>query len=114
MVASFMVLMGFQAISFAAAARRFGSAHGLLPPRRFSLVVLDMLTLDRMLISGLLAVLGLFGIAWCVVQWAAAHFGPLEYGGMIRILVISLTAIAIGVQSALTAFLAEIMVIPTR
>jgi glycosyltransferase involved in cell wall biosynthesis len=116
MVASFMVLMGFQAISFAAAARRFGSAHGLLPPpRRFSLVVLDMLTLDRMLIgAGILAVLGLFGIAWCVVQWAAAHFGPLEYGGVIRILVISLTAIAIGVQSALTAFLAEIMVIPTR
>jgi glycosyltransferase involved in cell wall biosynthesis len=54
------------------------------------------------------------GFIWCIGQWASVGFGPLEYAAMFRILIISLTAIAIGFQLALSGFLSAILAIPTR
>jgi hypothetical protein len=114
-VACMAILVGVQAISFAATARRFLAAHSLIPPSpRFSTLI-DYLTLERLLITAVLVALtGLAGFAWCILQWISTGFGPIAYAMLLRTLILSLTATAIGVQLALTAFLSAIIEIPTR
>jgi glycosyltransferase involved in cell wall biosynthesis len=114
-VACITVLVGTQALSFGAVARKFATVHRLLPPsRRFS-GILAALTLNRILIgSAVIALAGVAGVVICILQWASTGFGPLEYSALMRILILSLTAIAIGVQLALTGFLSAIVEIPIR
>ncbi len=114
-VVCFFVLLGVQAIGFAAVARRFAVSHNLMPPsRRFSRLI-DGLTLERMLIgAAVLFVIGLSGLLSSVAQWVAAGFGPLEYSSLLRVLILSMTALAIGIQTAFVAFLSAITEVPTR
>jgi glycosyltransferase involved in cell wall biosynthesis len=114
-VACVAVLIGTQALSGGAVALHFAIVHKLLPPsQRFS-GILTVFTLERILIgAGLIALGGCAGVTWCVLQWASTGFGPLEYSALLRILIFSLTGIAIGVQMALTAFLLAIVEIPVR
>ena len=65
-------------------------------------------------IRRIVALTGLVGLVWCILQWVSTGFGPLEYAALLRTLILSLTATAIGVQLALTAFLSAIIEIPTR
>ena len=68
-----------------------------------------------MLLAALvLLVLGVAGLAWCIEVWAAVHFGPLQYATVLRVLMLSLTAIAAGIQLAFTAFLSGSMEVPTQ
>jgi glycosyltransferase involved in cell wall biosynthesis len=114
-VACVAVLIGVQAVSFGVIARKFATDHGLIPPsRRFS-GILDALTLERMLVGGaIIALLGTAGLLFCTLRWAATGFGGLEYSTLLRVLVMSLTAIAIGIQLALTGFLSAIIEIPKQ
>ena len=54
------------------------------------------------------------GFIWSLLTWASVDFGPLAYPIVLRVLIISLTGIAIGVQLGFTVFLAGIMSIPNR
>lgn len=113
-VTSFLLILGTQAISFAILTRRFAAAHQMMPPSRFS-ITLQALTLERLLIvAGALFIGGLFGLLYCSFQWAASGFGPLEYSDMLRFLILSMTAMAMGGQLALAAFVSSIVEIPTR
>jgi glycosyltransferase involved in cell wall biosynthesis len=114
-VACIAVLVGTQAMSFGTVAFKFATAHKLLaPPRGFS-SILSALTLERILIgSVVVAVSGLAGLISCMLQWSSTGFGPLEYSAVLRILILSLTAIAIGVQMALTGFLSAIVEVGAR
>jgi Glycosyl transferase family 2 len=114
-VACVSILVGVQAISFAVIVRRFAAAHRLLPrSQRFS-DILDSVTLERVLLgAAVITLAGFAGLIWCIFQWASTKFGPLEYSTILRTLVISLTAIAIGMQLMWTGFVAAIMDIPTR
>jgi hypothetical protein len=72
-------------------------------------------TLERgLLLAALLVVSGLAGLIWSFVTWASVDFGLLEYPKVMRVLVISITGIAIGLQLGLTSFLSSIMDIPIR
>lgn len=114
-IACAALLVGTQALSFALVARRFTTVQRLIPPsRRFSRLI-GALTLERMLMAGGLAMLlGLGGVAWCVGIWASTGFGALEYASLIRTLLLSVTAIAVGVQLVFTGFLCAVVTIPTR
>jgi glycosyltransferase involved in cell wall biosynthesis len=109
------ILVGLQSISFAVIARRYGIAKGFIPRSNGYGSLLDALTLERVLMFALaLLVVGAAGLVWCIGVWASAGFGPLQYAALLRILVLSLTAISAAIQFALTAFLAGIMEIPAR
>jgi glycosyltransferase involved in cell wall biosynthesis len=114
-VACIAVLVGTQSMSLGAIAFRFATVHKLLPPsQRFS-SILTALTLNRILIGAAVVTLGgLAGLISCTLQWASTGFGALEYSALLRILILSLTAIAIGIQIALTGFLLAIVEIPVR
>ncbi|MCX5494233.1 glycosyltransferase family 2 protein [Kaistia dalseonensis] len=114
-VACFSVLIGIQALSFAALAHRFADKNKLIPISGRHSRLLDWLTLERVLIGGgILFVLGAGGTGWCVAQWASVSFGPLVYASLLRVLLLSVTSMAIGLQLAFTAFLSAIIEIPTR
>jgi len=115
LVACVSTLLGLQSISFAVIARRYATSRGLIPPSPRFAPLLEALTLERLLIAALvMGTLGLAGIGWCVSVWASAGFGPIGYGSLLRVLMLSLTAVAAAVQLVFTAFLASIMEIPLR
>ncbi len=115
MVGCAAIHVGFQSISFAIVARRYGIAKGFIPRSDRYGSLLDSLTLERMLVFGVsLFVLGATGVIRCISIWVSAGFGPLQYASLVRILLLSLTAISAAIQSALTAFLAGIIEIPLR
>jgi glycosyltransferase involved in cell wall biosynthesis len=105
-VGCFAVLVGTQLISFAVISRRYAAARGFLPGSRYLDDYGEWITLEKILIPALvLFVLGLGGIAYCVFRWVAVDFGPLQYSELIRVLTLSATAVAMGLQIAFTAFL---------
>jgi hypothetical protein len=110
-VAACMVLLiGIQSLTFAAIARRYATARGLLPPSARYSGFLRSLTPERLLVVGLLLfVVALIGLIWSVWQWIAVDFGPLEDQRVLRVLVLSFTGLAASVQLWLAAFLASLM-----
>lgn len=112
-VGCFAVLIGVQLVMFSALARRYAMAEGFLPSTAGSLEgFMQGLTLERILQAALVLVLGGFiGAGWSVSYWAGQNFGDIAYPLVLRVLVISLTAVATGVQLAASGFLASALAI---
>ncbi|RKP59043.1 glycosyltransferase family 2 protein [Pararobbsia silviterrae] len=103
-------LIGAQCISFAHIARRYAAFRGFLPAAYPFQNVSALFTLERaVLVAGILVVLGLLGVASCMVAWARVGLGPLPYGQLVRVLVTSGTCVSIGLQLAFTGFLSEVL-----
>jgi hypothetical protein len=114
-VACFAILVGLQSVTFAVVSRRLAAARGLIPPSVRFASILDSLTLEVMLsIALVIGLVGIGGVIWSVVGWASVGFGPLKYAPMLRRLILSMTAVAVAIQLALTAFLSAIMEIPAK
>jgi glycosyltransferase involved in cell wall biosynthesis len=115
-VASCMaVLIGIESVTFAIIARRYATLRGLLPSSGNFARFLERMTPDRFLGAGAVVfLLSLAGLAWCVLQWVSTDFGPLSDARILRVLMLSFTGLAAGVQAVLLAFLASLIEIPTR
>jgi glycosyltransferase involved in cell wall biosynthesis len=113
--ACMVVLIGVQSITFAAIARRYATARGLLPPSARYSSFLRWFTPERLLVAGLaLFVVALLGLLWSLWQWVAVDFGPLSDQRILRVLTLSFTGLAAAVQLWLAAFLASLMEIAQR
>jgi glycosyltransferase involved in cell wall biosynthesis len=113
--ACMLVLIGIQAVTFGAIARRYTTLRGLLPPSTRYSPLLKALTPERMLVAGLVIFLvALVGLAWSLWQWIAADFGPLTDDRILRVLTLGFTGIAAAVQLWLAAFLASLMEIDQK
>jgi hypothetical protein len=109
-----LISVGSQAISFAQPARRFGTAHELMPPSRFS-ALLNPMTRERLLIAAAVFFFGgIAGLVGCSLQWASLGFEPLDYLSMLRVLLASVAATALAAQPAYTTFLSSFLEMPTR
>jgi hypothetical protein len=108
-VSCFAILIGVQLMVFGALARRYQTLEGVLPPTaRFQKFLMGM-NLESMLQAALLIfVAGAAGIAWAVSIWAGTGFGALQYGSVMRVLVVSLTGVAVAIQLAAAGFLASV------
>ncbi len=111
-VSCFLVLIGVQLVMFAGLARRYGAAEGWLPPTRTFRRTVEGMRLEPMLqAAGLIFLAGTAGLAWAFFTWAASGFGPILYNGVMRVMLISLTAVASAIQIAAAGFLATIFTI---
>ncbi len=109
------VLIGLESVTFAVVARRYATLRGLLPTSGRSAKVVESLTPDRMLLSGLvLLALSFLGVLWCVLQWVATDFGPLSDPRILRVLLLAFTGSAAGAQLVLLAFLSSLVETPYR
>ena len=111
-VSCFAVLIGAQFVSFGALAQRYAMVEGFLPPpANFQRLILNM-TLEPLLrVAGVILLLGLIGCGWAVTTWAGSGFGPILYDSVLRVLVPSLTAVAVAAQLSATAFLTSLLTI---
>jgi glycosyltransferase involved in cell wall biosynthesis len=115
LVAAIATMIGLQIMSFAVIARRYASSRGLLPQSPPLEKTAHFFSLERVLVIALLLVLlGISGFVWCIVQWVQVGFGVLEYGLVMRVLIVSMTMIVIAVQLSFTAFLAALLEIPAK
>ena len=108
-VACFAILMGAQLMMFSALARRYTVMEGVLPTSRGSQTLVLGLTLETILQGALVLLLaGSAGVAWAIYGWAQSGFGPILYNNVMRLLVPSMTAIAVAIQLAASGFLASV------
>jgi hypothetical protein len=107
--ACFAIIVGSQLVMFSALAQKYAVVEGFLPPAETFKRTLAGLTLERTVQYGvLLFAIGLIGTLWAIYSWVAIGFGPITYNKVMRILVISLTAIVVAVQMIASAFLSSI------
>ena len=103
------MLIGLQLVVFGALARRYQMVEGVLPQEPNCKRFLMGLSLETLLQAAVVILAaGLAGTAWAVAYWAHSGFGPIHYNGVIRVLVMSLTAIAAAIQLAAAGFLASV------
>ena len=109
-VSCFAVLIGAQLVAFGALAQRYAMVEGFLPaPANFQRMILGM-TLEPLLrVAGVVMAFGFAGCIWAVTEWAHTGFGPIVYDSVLRVLVPSLTAVAVAAQLAATAFLTSLL-----
>jgi glycosyltransferase involved in cell wall biosynthesis len=109
-VASAMVVIGFQAVLFALFTQVYASAEGFLPEQQRVRRVLKTLSLERGLIAGgILFVLGIVGLAFSLSYWGSASFGSLDYNHALRLVVPSVTALIVSFQIFLGTFFLSIL-----
>lgn len=115
LAASLLVLVGYQAMTTALAARLFVMVEELGPPSPGLLRAFEGFSLGR----GLLASLALFAlgagcIGWILRTWAAAGFGDLEPEDTMRPMVVGATLIALGAQTLFMSFVYTMLGIQRR
>ena len=114
MFSSIAVLVGFASLSFGAFTKIFAIGEGLLPPDPKLSRAFDHVTLEvGLVIGGLLFLAGLTGSFVAVLQWRSLAFGPIP-GNLLRLVVPSALAVALGFQIILTSFFLSVLGLRTR
>lgn len=106
LVASLLILMGWQCILLATLARIFTGREGMMPPHE----KLEHVTVERGLVFGILS--GFIGVAMIglvVYRWWQNNFGPLDYPDTMRWVVPGVTLVAIGFQTAMSSLMAGVL-----
>jgi len=115
LVASMSVLVGVQIISFGAIARSYANKNGMLPYKSKYNKIIEAIKLEHLLFLSLLLILfGIGAVLWAVHKWSVVDFGALEYGDVMRALIIAVTSIVSGLQLGFSGFLLSIMEIKQK
>jgi len=108
--ASLALLAGQQAIAFALFAKTFAIGEGLLPLDRRTSRFFEVVTLERGLLLGGLAMLaGMALLTTLTVQWWQAGLGPLDYPRTMRLAIPGATLTGLGLQTMLASFFGNIL-----
>lgn len=104
------VLVGFQAVWFAGLAKVFAVTTGLLPTDERLNRWFRFITLETGLAVGALLVLaGAGGSVYAVWLWGQLEFGPLEPVRVLRTIIPSMLALALGSQVVLGSFFLSLL-----
>ncbi len=110
---SLFLMLGYQAMQFGVLAKTFAIAEGLLPKDRQWSVLRKVLTLDRGLLLGIIAMLaGFILLGLSFREWQLTGFGDLNYAETMRIVVPGVTLSALGVQTVLACFFLSLLNFP--
>ncbi len=111
--AAICIILGLQGVSFALIGRRFASNYGFIPPSQKFDMMLESLTLERVLaIAAVLVVIGIGALLWAVFSWATVDFGNLSDSAVTRFMIVAMTMLVAGLQLAMTAFMGSMINIP--
>ncbi|HEY3218410.1 MAG TPA: glycosyltransferase family 2 protein [Candidatus Limnocylindria bacterium] len=109
--AALAMIVGFQAVVFALFTKTFAITEGLLPPDPRLDRLYRHVTLETGLVVGsLVSLAGLAGSFYAVGLWQARAFGPLEQTALtLRVVIVSGTAIALGIETVLASFFLSVL-----
>ena len=109
-VASAMVVIGFQAVLFALFTQVYAGSEGFLPEQQRVRRILKTLSLERgLLVGGVLFVAGIVGLVFSLSYWGSSSFGSLDYNHALRLVVPSVTALIVSFQITFGAFFLSIL-----
>lgn len=104
------LIIGFQIVSFAIFTKAFAISEGLLPEDRKLRRFLRYINLEVGLIIGvILLVLGMGGSLYALYIWNARLYGALDPAVTMRIVIPSVTALALGVQVIFSSFFLSVL-----
>jgi glycosyltransferase involved in cell wall biosynthesis len=110
LVASMMLLLGFQSVFFAIVTTAYSISHHYIPKSVHAKRFFNLFTLERGMVAGgagMLAGLGLIGFV--AASWAAHGFGTLDYAHTMRLVVPGVTAMTLGASTIFCSFLCSIV-----
>ncbi len=109
------VLIGFQAMLFAAFSRAFVANEGLMPPSPGMQKAFKVLNLERGLIIGLLMlVLGVGLAIYGFIHWGSSDFGALNARDAVRLAVPAATLSVLGVETIMGSFFLSVLGLSRR
>ena len=109
------VLIGFQAMLFAAFSRAFVANEGLMPPSPGMQKAFKVLNLERGLIIGLLLLI--VGVALAIygfINWGSSDFGALDARDAIRMAIPAATLSVLGFQTIMGSFFLSVLGLSRR
>ncbi len=110
-----MVLVGFQAIMFGVFARSFAMNEGLLPVSKGLQRAFHVITLERGLVIGVLALLVGLGLAiYSILNWGSNDFGALDTRDAVRVAVPAATLLVLGVETIMASFFLSVLGLARR
>ncbi|MBF9030334.1 glycosyltransferase [Rhodobacterales bacterium HKCCE3408] len=105
-LASALVLVGFQCVCFYALARLHSVQAGLLPRTPRFERLSKTITVDRCCqVGGMLLLVGIGSAIWSVVIWGRADFGDLTASMIARPASFAVTCLSLGAQTVMAGFL---------
>jgi glycosyltransferase involved in cell wall biosynthesis len=108
--ASVSISLGLQTVAFALFSKVFAMNTRLIPEDDRISSVLKIMTLERGLIFGsLLGLVGLGGSVFAFIFWGRTSFGTLLPSSMMRIVIPSLTLLAVGIQIIFASFFLSVL-----
>lgn len=109
------VLIGFQAILFAAFSRAFVANEGLMPPSPGMQKAFKILNLERGLIIGLLLLIVGIGLAiYGFIHWGSSDFGALDARDAVRLAVPAATLSVLGFETIMGSFFLSVLGLSRR
>jgi hypothetical protein len=104
------VFIGFQSILFSLFAKIFAITERLMPPDPRLARLFRFIDLEKGLaVGGGLIVLGLVASMYALIDWGGRHFGPMDTGRTLRIVIPAVLSLTIGCQISLSSFFFSIL-----
>lgn len=109
------IIIGFQLVSFALFTKLFAINEGLLPRDQKFIKFTNYFNLETGLIIGIsLFLLGIIGSIIALFQWESTSFGALNPANTMRLVIPSVTAIALGLQIIFSSFFLSVLELKRR
>lgn len=104
------IIVGFQTVAFSVFTKVFAISEGLLPEdRRFSRMLRYVNLEFGLILGGVLLLIGLTGSAWAFSSWSGKLFGALNPSQTMRVVIPSITCIALGCQTMFSSFFLSVL-----
>jgi glycosyltransferase involved in cell wall biosynthesis len=108
--ASLALMVGYQSVLFGWLARTLAAREGFLPETQLLTRLREVLSLERgLLFGGVALVAGVGLLLAAVAQWQAAGFGRLDYAHTMRWVIPGVTLTALGFQTVLASFFVAVL-----
>jgi glycosyltransferase involved in cell wall biosynthesis len=110
--AAILVIIGVQVVAFALFSKVFAVNARLIPEDIRIKSALRIVTLERGLMLGvLLSLVGIAGSIYAFIVWGRISFGQLVPSSMMRIVIPSLTFLAVGIQIIFASFFLSVLMV---
>ncbi len=107
---AFAILVGYQILLFAIYTKIFAIAEGLLPQDEKLNKIFKYINLEIGIVAGtVLSVAGIAGSVYSVWFWQRSGFGPLNPSEMLRMIIPSIIALMLGIQTIFSSFFLSVL-----
>jgi glycosyltransferase involved in cell wall biosynthesis len=108
--ASLFILCGYQSVLFAVMTKTFAISEGLMPPDPRMESFFKVATLEKGLITAVVALLIGSGLLIAALnEWRVADYGRLDYAHTMRLVIPGSTLFALGFQTVLSGFFISVL-----